>query len=118
VDNQNETQLDRSVKEIIESDIFSYLELDSIPDQEKTKMMENLIISLRSRVMLRIADILEQKDPALFEQFKQMLNGNPNQGDVEKVFQDNNINVDAITAEEAILLKAEVMGFKQAKARG
>jgi hypothetical protein len=118
VDNQNDGKLDQSIKEIIESDIFEYLELDTIPDEEKTKMMENLIISLRSRVMLRIADILEQKDPTIFENFKQMLAGNPNQGEIEKVFQDNEINVDVITAEEAILLKAEVMGLKQAKARG
>lgn len=118
MDNQNNSQLDQSIKEIIESDIFNYLELDSIPDQEKTKMMENLIISLRSRVMLRIADILEQKDPAVFENFKKMLNENPNQAEIEKVFQDNDINVDAITAEEAILLKAEVMGLKKAKAGG
>ena len=117
MNNQTDDKLNQSIKEIIESDIFDYLELDTIPDAEKTKMMENLIISLRSRVMLRIADILEHKDPTLFENFKKMLSENPNQEEIEKVFQDNDINIDAITAEEAILLKAEVMGLKQAKVR-
>lgn len=108
-----------SIKEILESDIFDYLELESIPEEDKAQMMENLIISLRSRMMLRIADTLEEESTESFEAFKAILNDEKvTDQDVSKFLDEHKINLDVIAAEEAILLKAEVMGLKAGANKG
>lgn len=106
------------LKKVIESDIFDYLEMSDIPEADKEKMMENIILSLRARVLIRIADIIEQKDKQKFEDFKKMLDENPSDSEFHKTLDEFDINLDAITAEEALLLKSEVMGLKSAKAGG
>lgn len=118
MDNQSGTKLNQSIKEIIESDIFNYLEMDAIPESDKEKMMENIILSLRARVLIRIADIVEQKDKQKFENFKKMLVENPTDSEFQKTLDEFDINLDAITAEEALLLKSEVMGLKKVYAGG
>lgn len=106
--------VDPVIKDIIERDIFEYLELTSVPEEQKAQMMENLLTSLRSRVMLRIADIIEEKDKAEFDSFKILLNNsNTSQEQIESFLNKFNINLEQITAEEAILLKAEVMSLKK-----
>lgn len=107
-------KIDPVIKDIIEKDIFEYLELASMPEERKAQMMENLLISLRSRIMLRIADIIEGKDKIEFENFKRLLdNSDSTQEQIEAVLSKFNINLEQLTAEEAILLKAEVMGLKK-----
>jgi len=118
VDNQTNAKLDQSIKKVIECDIFDYLEMNDIPESDKERMMENIIISLRARVLIRIADIIEQKDKQKFEDFKKMLDKNPSDSEFHKTLDEFDINLDAITAEEALLLKSEVMGLKSAKAGG
>lgn len=109
----SDVSINPTIKEILESDIFDYLELESIPEEDKAQMMENLILSLRSRMMLRIADMLEQEDEKKFEEFKKLLSDEKvTDVDVSKFLSENKINLDIIAAEEAILLKAEVMGLK------
>lgn len=105
-----------NIRKILESDIFDYLELSSMPEEDKAQMMENMILSLRSRMMLKIADMLEKDDPQKFEEFKALLSkeGATDQ-DVSKFLDQNEINLDVIAAEEAILLKAEIMGMKPKK---
>ncbi|MFA5927509.1 MAG: hypothetical protein WC844_05090 [Patescibacteria group bacterium] len=104
--------IDLSIKELIESDIFDYLELNSLTPEEKEAMIQNLVISLRSRVMLRIADILEETGE--FEKFKSLLGGvNTADEEVVEFLVSHEIQVDALAADEALRLKAEVMGYKQ-----
>ena len=106
------------IKELLESDIFDYLELESIPEEDKAQMMENIMLSLQSRMMLRIADIVEETSPEKFDEFKKLLSDEKvTDQDVAKFLDEMKINLDVIAAEEAILLKAEVMGLK-AKAGG
>ncbi len=109
----SEDSINPTIKKILESDIFEYLDLGSIPEDDKAQMMENLILSLRSRMMLKIADILEAKDASSFDEFKNMLSDeNVTDKDVSEFLDKHDINLDVITAEEAILLKAEIMGMK------
>lgn len=116
---RTKTNLDSNIRTIIESDIFDYLELDSLPDEEKAQMMENLIISLRSRIMIRIADLLEKEKPGEFETFKKMLGDEKTTAkDVDEFLKKNQINIDVIAGEESILLKTEVMGLKNIKDSG
>lgn len=108
-----DVKMDATIQEVLESDIFEYLELESLPEDDKAQMMENIIISLRSRMMLRIADILEAKSQEEFEKFKKLLSDESvTDTDVSSFLQANSINLDTIAAEEAIFLKAEVMGLK------
>lgn len=108
--------IDNSIKTILESDIFEYLELASLPEEYKAQMMENMILSLRSRMMLRIADILEADNLNSFEEFKKMLSDEKiTEKDVSDFLNHHNINLDVIAAEETIMLKAEVMGLKASK---
>ncbi|OQA03310.1 MAG: hypothetical protein BWY68_00771 [bacterium ADurb.Bin400] len=114
----NDNPFSESIKTIIESDIFEYLELGALSDEEKTNMMENLIMALRSRIMLKIADLLEWQNPTLLEEFKALLNSDEAiEEDIHQFLTSNKINIDAITAEEAIILKAEVMGLKRNSTR-
>ncbi|MCL5411102.1 MAG: hypothetical protein M1324_04690 [Patescibacteria group bacterium] len=110
--------LDLSMKEILESDIFDYLELESVPEEDKIHMMENLMVSLRSRVMIRIADMLEEQSKEKFEQFKKLLNTSDlNNSEIEKFLKENNINIEVLVAEESILLKSEIMSIKGVRDR-
>lgn len=110
---------DGSIKELVECEIFEYLELEDIPEEQKAEMMENIIISLRSRIMLRIADVLEEKNDASFENFKKLLGDEKvTESDVQQFLDSQQINLDAITAEETLLLKAELMGLRSKANKG
>lgn len=103
--------LNNVMKTVIESDLFEYLGLDSLPDEKKVKVMEELMISLRARVIIRIADFLESK--GTYPQFKELTEKDDTTDIiVTKFLEDNKVPVDVFTGEEALLLKTEIMGLK------
>lgn len=109
--------LNQTVKDVMESDIFIYLNLEDMPEDDKAKMIENILGSLKSRVMLRIADHLEEQGK--FEEFKLILNDeNSSEEKINIYLTDNKVPVDVFTAEESIILKSEIMGLKPQMAGG
>ena len=102
--------INSTVREILERDIFEYLNLNSLSDREKAELIENLIVSLQNRVMLRIADLLEESHE--FEIFKALLDKESVlDEEVIEFLKARNIQVDILTAEEAILLKSEILAL-------
>ncbi|MEI7792203.1 MAG: hypothetical protein WCI57_01815 [Candidatus Berkelbacteria bacterium] len=109
--------LNQTIKDVMESDIFVYLKLEEMPEDDKAKMIENVLSSLKSRVMLRVADYLEEQGK--FEEFKSILNEDtPSDEKINTYLTDNKVPVDVFTAEESIILKAEIMGLKPQIAGG
>ncbi len=105
------TDLNQTMQQVLECDIFEYLNLENLSAEDKTKAMEDMIGSLKSRVMLRIADFLEEK--GTFEQFKIILNDdNSTEEMVNTYLEENNVPVDVFTGQESIQLKSELMKIK------
>ena len=100
-------------KILIESDIFEYLGLKSMSQEEQDAIIEKTLINLNNRVSIRIADFLEDKDPALFEQFKTMLAKDGGEDEKTKFLADNKVPIDVFYGEEALYLKAELMQLKR-----
>ena len=105
--------LDDNIKKVIETDIFEYLEINDFNDQQKEKIIESIFLALRSKIMIRIANILEQNNQDSFDKFKELLDTDePDNQKIAQFLSENKINFDQITAEESILLKSEIMEAK------
>jgi len=109
--------LNQTIKDVLESDIFVYLKLEDMPEDDKAKMIENILGSLKSRVMIRIADFMEEQGK--LDEFKLLLNKDDSTEEIINAYLlMKKVPVDVFTAEESIMLKAEIMGLKSQIAGG
>lgn len=97
-------------KDLIEHDIFELLGLKNIPETQKEELMSQIIEGVESRVVLRIDDLLDEADR---DKFGQILDQGDDQA-ITDFLQSKNINVGQLAAEEALLIKSEILQASQA----
>jgi len=97
-------------KDLIENDIFELLGLKDIPEEQKEELMTKIIEGVESRVVLRIDDLLEDADR---DNFGKILDQGDDQA-IADFLQTKNINVGQLAAEEALLMKNEILLTAQA----
>jgi uncharacterized membrane protein YebE (DUF533 family) len=92
-------------KTLIEGDFFKEAGLDGLPQEEKEKIMTKLIESVRNRVLIRIDDLIDEKDRA---DFHKVLESGKDE-DIRKYLEERKINVQQLVVEESLLQKAEML---------
>ena len=93
--------------DFIEDDIFKLLGLEKAPENKKKEMLDNMMTIIQNRVISRILDSLgaeERKEMDKLIEAKE----------TEKIYSlldKKGVNMDAITAEEALNLKMEMINM-------
>lgn len=93
--------------DLVTKDLFELLGIDNASDEQKDQIRARMLETIRDRTLLRIADALSPED---FEAYKQLLD-QPEDPEVDKQIDsflaERDIDVNAITVEETILVKAQ-----------
>ena len=88
-------------QELIEGDFFELAGLQNISEEEKETLMGKILDGLRDKVLIRIDDLLEDADKTHFQQLIQSADDTA----IDAFLQNKSINIQQITAEEALLQK-------------
>ncbi|OIP23987.1 hypothetical protein AUK11_04175 [bacterium CG2_30_37_16] len=89
--------------DLIEKDIFELLDLKDLPQEYKDKMVSEMEDMLENRVIARLMDSLSKEDAEKFDNLPE----NDNNA-ITEFFKDKDINIEQITAEEALILKSDM----------
>jgi len=92
-------------QKLVEGDFFKEAGLDGLPEEEKEKLMTKLIESVRNRVLIRIDDLIGDKDR---EAFHKVLESGKDE-EIRKYLDEKKINVQQLVVEESLLQKAEML---------
>lgn len=95
--------------DLVTKDVFELLGIDGASDEQKDEIRARMLETIRDRVLLRIADAMSQED---FEQYKQLLEapeGEKADTAIDAFLADRSIDLNALTVEETILVKAEAV---------
>lgn len=93
------------IETLIKGDFFDLAGLEKLTDREKEELMLKMLESVKNRVLLRIDDLISKSDRG---EFNQLLD----EGDEKKISQfikSKGIDVERLVAEEALLLKKEIL---------
>lgn len=94
-----------NIKAFVEGDIFDLAGLENMPDDQKEQIMTKMMESVRDRVLVRIVDELGEIKK---DQFFRLLDDGDDQ-DIKSFLSDNNIDINALVAQEALIYKKEFL---------
>lgn len=99
-------------KNLIEGDFFKEAGLDNLPEEEKKKLLQKMLESIKNRVLVRIDDLISE---AKREDFHKILEKGSDE-EIRGFLEANKIDLEQLTIEESILQKAELLkAIKDAK---
>lgn len=100
------------VKTLVETNLLDVIGLGTLPEAERTTLLAELSQTVLNRVLIRISELLPAE---ALEEFKQKTESGDSAG-ADAVLAAHNVNVELLSAEEALKLKAElVQNLDQAK---
>jgi hypothetical protein len=106
---------DKFIFDLLHKDFFEILGLENVPEETKEKIMEEVGKTLEFKVLNRIWDILEEKDKALLEEWKSLMDSQDFEG-IKNFLEREKIDLYELFLEEAISLKAYLLtASKQTK---
>lgn len=103
--NQNPTTL----KEVVEEDIFKLLGADSFSVEEKGKLYEKMLDTIRFRVFDRFDEALSAEEREAFK--KVLYEGSDD--DLKAYYQSKDFNFDQVMVEEALKYKIELTTYTE-----
>lgn len=98
-------QLGPIAQAVLTDDVFTAVGLPTLPDDEKAELYRTMVATVQDRILARILDLL---DDAQREQLLALLD-RPDGDQVERFVREHVPDLDAITNEEALLYKAEMV---------
>ena len=93
------------IKAFVEGDIFDLAGLKDMPDDKKQELMTKMMESVRDRVLVRIVDELGEIKK---DQFFRLLD-DKNDENIKSFLESNNIDVNALVAQESLIYKKEFL---------
>jgi hypothetical protein len=93
------------VKNLIEDDIFDLLGLENLDDKTKDDLRINILESVSNRILLRVADLLNDEE---IKHWENLLD----EGNNEKIvnyLQEKNIDLKKIAIEESLIYKRQLV---------
>lgn len=100
----------KPIRDILEANIFEVMKLDHLSDEVKADLFKKAHETIMYRVMLRLADVLPETD---LEKLQALLE-KQDEADIEEFFDSRRIDVDQITAQEALAYKVEMAALADA----
>lgn len=97
-------------KDILEQDIFEVLKLTHLTKEQKAELFDKAQETIMYRVMSRLGDQLPDHD---LEKLKVLLEKH-DQAAVDQFFDSRDIDIDQVTAQEALAYKVEMASLAQA----
>lgn len=94
-----------SSKDLIEGDVFELMGLQNLSEEKKEELMAQMIDGLQARVLVRIDDLITDIDR---EEFHKLLDEESDEK-INEYLRTKNIDVKKITAEEALLMKSQII---------
>lgn len=92
---------------ILEQNIIAELGLESLPEEQKISLLENMATLVQKRVMLRIMEILSEAEKDQFEKFLE--EKGEDAPEIAEFLREKIPNLDEVVKEEIIKLKKEVL---------
>ena len=94
----------RSVRDLINEDIFALTGLQDLGEEKKAEVFQKAYETIMNRIFLRLAD---QLDGNKLDEFKKILEENDSTL-AQSFLRQNNVDIDKLTAEETLAYKAEM----------
>ena len=95
--------------DIIEKDVFQLLGLEGSSEEDKKKVIDDMLETIQNRVVARLHDSLSEEDRSELER----LNEAGNDDVVNQFLKARGIDINQITAEEALFYKTEILGISK-----
>lgn len=98
-------------QDLIDKDIFELLNMKDAPEAKKKEITDNMLQTVQNRVLARILDTLEEPE---VRQYEELIDA----GDEQKMvafLNSKNIDLNNLTAEEALRYKTEIVNLISAK---
>lgn len=92
-------------KDLVEGDIFALLGLQNLTEAQQEETMAKLIESVQNKVLIRIDDLVGEAD---LEAWHRVLDTGSDE-EINQFLTSKNINVAQLVAEEALLIKSELV---------
>ena|SRR3989344_5465935 len=99
----------RSVKDLINEDIFALTGLQDLDEDKKEGVFQKAYETIMNRIFLRVADQLDENK---LDEFKKILEENDNSS-AQSFLTQNGVDIDQLTAEETLAYKAEMASLTE-----
>ncbi|MBL7058590.1 hypothetical protein ISS03_04590 [Patescibacteria group bacterium] len=94
--------------DILKRDITKELGLDSLPEEERQKVLERIGKLIYESVMIRVVEVLDEEDQDAFASILEEVDGDPAGGDkILKFIKSKVPNIEEIVEEEVVRFKQE-----------
>jgi hypothetical protein len=103
----NDDQTNQQVEDIFDKDILELLGGENLPPEEKQKLYDKMLETIRFRVIASIDEMLSDEDR---EQWKNLFD-TADQNQIDLFLKQRNIDIAKLMAEEALKYKMEMVTY-------
>src|SRR3989344_8460155 len=101
----NTDPLTVSIQELVEKDFFTLAGLDKLSDEEKDALLENILNTIRNRVVIRIIESFPENERPHFDSVLQ----GENEEEISTLLTNRRVDVDQLVAEESLIFKSQLL---------
>ena len=101
----NSDSLTISVQELVEKDFFTLAGLDKLSDEEKDTLLENILNTIRDRVVIRIIEGFPESERSHLDSVLQ----GENEEQISTLLTNSQVDVDRLVAEESLIFKSQLL---------
>lgn len=99
-----------NIEDVLKKNLFEVAGLDNLPEKEKEEVFQKAYETVMNRVMLRVAD---QLDDAGLDKFKELIDAGDT-GAVHSFLEESGVDIDQIAATESLAYKVELASISEA----
>ncbi|MEK7548284.1 MAG: hypothetical protein AAB499_00025 [Patescibacteria group bacterium] len=101
----NSDSLTISVQELVEKDFFTLAGLEKLSDAEKDALLENILNTIRNRVVIRIIESFPESERLHLDSVLQ----GEDEEQISTLLTNKHIDVDRLVAEESLTFKSQLL---------